>query len=321
MAADIIVRQGETAFLEATITQPDGSAFTVTAVPVQIVAQDDGTTTTASGTVDEAAAPSDSDTSHVIAYRWTTSGATSAEDYSVFLGFTVSGVTKYERFPVTVIPLYSKFDRWVDAVRSLVQENDAGEAAAGLSFRDYMEAVSEAVEDYSRDKPRKVTATETLSAGDWEYTLPAAAASPITAGWINGFSRFTEFEYEVDDTLRTRPLYPDDGSAYEVHEGLGVYRFLLATPAAGETARLRYTTYHSLTHTADTLPADDFRAVARYAAGCALLRYAGLASHTDGPALMADTVGFSDRSSRYTGLAATLKKEGQRLWKRGRIYM
>jgi hypothetical protein len=239
-------------------------------------------------------------------YDWATTGL-SADDYTGKLVYTVGTETRSEWFEQTLLPVTSKYDRWVQTIGAVLQQERVGEALERLGYRDLMRAASMAVEEYSRFNPRVLQYSKTLTAGVWVYNL-----TDLTS-WVNGFSELRPPIYPYDSTLQSRPaLGPLD---YVVDEAAGTYRFLYATPSAGEIALLDYTAPHTLSHTVDTLPAAHYYALTRYAAGLALEMLASGATASGKPGGGVDVVVSRTPAQDFSALARALKERAVGSWR------
>jgi hypothetical protein len=207
----------------------------------------------------------------------------------------------------------SLLDPYINLTQGVMQEADFGVDPARLSLRDYRDVVRGAVREYEKDRPREIVFEFTTADSTYEYDLPDGEGAEPVAPWVNRFSRFLDpaFTYPPDDT-RLNPLYPPPQD--QIDEVRGVWRFLNVYPPIPGTIRLNYTTRHTLTHTADTLPAVDQEAVCRYAAGLALQRLATVAAGTNETQTEAQIVSYGTQFERYMKQAALLKAEGKALW-------
>lgn len=297
-----VFRQGETRALAHTITADE--PFAVTAVWVTLLdATGAEVVSAAPGTLTAVAA-----NQYQLGYLWDTTGREPG-DYVYQLHYEVDGETLVIPGQVTLLPQVSQLDRYQRRVRGWLAEAKLAEPQRQLDYLDLTQALEAAVSRYELDQPRRVLETVTLTAGTDEYALPS--------GWVPGFSQLQSVEYPVDDTAQDqRYLEPH---AWRVDELRGIWRFVYDTPGAGETARLVYTTRHTLSHTEDTLPARHFEALCQYAAGQALLTLANQAAQTTGPGLAADTITYRTKQQEYLAQARELLRRAESAWGRGEL--
>jgi len=252
----------------------------------------------ASGTITAVSA-----TQYQLGYVWDTTGL-AAGDYGYQLRYYVDAEELLIPGTVSLLPLTSKYDRWVTRVTAWIAENQVAEAQRQLTYTDLTQALQTALDRYELDQPRRILETVSLSAGVFEYSLPS--------GWAGSFSRVASFEYPVDDTDQCRQYL--EVFEWETDEALGTWRFTVDVPSAGQVARIYYTARHTLSHTADTIPADHFEAVSMYAAGVALLTLANLAAQTTGPGIGADLVSYRTKQQEYQSQAKELMRRAESLW-------
>lgn len=295
MADALIYRLGETKKI-AHLVNAD-AAFTISTATVVIYDSAGSAVVTANASVDNG----DPATEHEVFYVWNPSAA---GDYTYLLKYTVGGQSLSIRGEVLVLPVTSKYDRYVRRVESWVQETAMGEEQQNLSYRAYMDSLDAAVVKFNQKHPRRLQDTVALSAGVFEYDLPA--------DWDEDFSVVEEFEFPVNDATQSK-CYLDAGD-YLVDEVRGKWRFTCNTPGAGESARLTYRARHQVTHTLDTLPAAHFEALCQYAAAQALLKLANKAVQTSARPIGADLVEYRTKQQEYLAQAKFLMKEAETAW-------
>lgn len=306
---DLLYRIGEAKRILHIVRHPEGTAFAVTSVAVSIW-NSAGTAVVTAGL--GTAVPGTAAVEHDLYYLWTPG---TADDYTYLLSYLVGSETKALWGSVAVLPTTSKYDKYVLAIQDLLQEHTSGEDSQLLSYRDLMRAADLTVRRYSQDRPRELRTTVTLTASDWTYLLSdlATGQSPA-AGWVNDFSQIVRVNYPRDTTLQSRTfLGPLDA---EVDERAGEWRFVHASPSAGQTADVWWTTTHTLSHTIDTIPTVDFPSVCQWGTAEALLMLANAASHTDAPQQAAEFVSYRDKQQRYRQQAMDLKREAQAGWRK-----
>jgi hypothetical protein len=243
-------------------------------------------------------------------HNLTTSGLP-AGDYTGRFVYTSTHPIDDDEFWFSLLPVTSKFDAWYERMRRVVMDSQYGEGTTTASFRDYMEAALEAVDEYSKVKPRHLEEALTLAAGDFTYALPLT--------WSNGLSEVLSLEYPEEATWQSKSFLQERD--YRIDEVDGLLYLTRHTPSAGQTARLLYTARHTLSHTVDTIPAGDFRAVSLFAAACLLRSLANRAAGTDSSALQAQAVNYRDVTQRYMAQADALTKQARREWRDRRVYL
>lgn len=235
----------------------------------------------------------------------------SAGDYTGRMVYTATQAIDDDEVAFTLLPVTSKYDRWINRVRRLLQQSGLSESQASLSYRDLMDAVNTAAEAYSRARPRVIEWEQALTASDWTYSLPA--------GWLPGVSQVLTAEYPVDATLQGRTyLLPRD---VVIEEADSILYLVNHSPSAGETARFLYLGGYTLSHTEDNLPAAHFEAIAHAAAGAAAEMLGAGTAGTEAPELVAGAVNYRDVTSRYQATADRLWKKARLLWADRRVYV
>lgn len=240
---------------------------------------------------------------HEISYLWTPSAA---GDFRYQLTGVVGTETVACWGSIYVLPIVSKYDRWIQAVMGYVQEPGGGEEQQLLATRDYIRAIDAARQRYQRDWPRRRlnnAAGEVLTTA-WEYALPS--------DWVDGFSQILRFEYPVDSTVQSRPYL--EPALYFVDALRSKWAFRDTAPSAGQYARFTYTTEHSLSHTEDTLPAHHFHALALYAAGEAMEYAANEATRTDARSVAAEVANFRTKQQERRSQAGLMKRQAVEAW-------
>jgi hypothetical protein len=293
-----LFRVGEVRALAHTITADE--PFTIDSVTATVY-DAAGTTVVdaASGTITAVAG-----NEYQISYLLDTSDLEAGE-YVYQLRYVVDGESLLVPGQVTLLPLTSKYDPYQNRVRGWLAEAKVTEPQRQLDYLDLMQALQAAVSRYEQDQPRRVLQTVTLSGG-FEYDLPE--------DWVAGLSAFQALEYPVDATDQLRDyLEPHE---WEVDELRSKWRFTYQVPSAGEVTRIVYTTRHTLSHTADTLPAKHFEAICQYAAGQALLTLANKAAQTSGPGLAAEAVNFRSKQQEFSAQAKELLRRAEGSWGR-----
>lgn len=232
-----------------------------------------------------------------------------AGDYVYTLSYTVGSVTEVLRGELSLLPVVSKFDRWVRRICDWMLETSKGEERQ-LSWRQFREATREAVWEYSKVCPHLRTEDVTLTEDVWAYDLPDE--------WVVGASQIEAVEYPVDDTEQVREWL--SRGEWLVDEARNEWRFTSWEPDLGDAARLYYRTPHAVrdaagtTAAADTVPDRDFGAVAQYAAGLCLDILANEAPRRNDPQAGAAIVGARTKSQEYSSRARAMREEAMERW-------
>lgn len=163
-----------------------------------------------------------------------------------------------------------------------------------LDDADHNQAVSAALGEYNKDKPRELVA-DIAGDGGYDYDLPD--------GWVEGSSAITSVEYPAGER---DPVYlePEDYLLYKSPTGTQL-RFTGCTPATGESARVTYTVLH---YDDTNIPLADTEAVASLAASYA---YEWIANHyvkTKSSTMGADAVNYQTKSDEAGKRAKALRK-------------
>jgi hypothetical protein len=305
-----VYRVGESKRLAHSVTSPDGTAFVVSAVVITLYPPT-GTPITGAGTAD----PGTSAISQEVYYNWT---PTVVGDYSYLLSYTVGAQTIDIRGAVSVLPAASLYETkgYFQRVLRALAEADVDEGQMDLAARDLMDALAVSVLAYSQKYPRLLQRDVSLDGATWEFPLAYDVdAGTGLPGWLDEYSAIQRIEPRVDATQQYRITLPL--GQWEIDLRRGVWRFLYYRGSSGDVARLDYTGLHTLSHTVDTLPAQAFEPICRYAAahlceGPKATRAAG----TEAPEQGAGLVSRRDQTARFQAQADRLRKEALRLWKR-----
>lgn len=186
------------------------------------------------------------------------------------------------------------------------------DAAAKLSSAAIETALRAALEEYSRDCPREVV-VQVAGTGGFDYPVSAfgAAESGSTAStqWSNGFSSITDVIYPYDADERDLPhLEPDEYALVRLPAGQSL-RFLTYTPTATEAFLVHFTRPHEVTVSVGTVPEGDEQAVCSLAAACALESLAAFYAQATDSTFGADVADHRGRTTVYTDLARTLRRQ------------
>jgi hypothetical protein len=323
MPDELLLYPGDTRRLLHELTA--GAAFTVTAVTAWVY--DSAGVAVVAGEAGDTGAGEQGATE--IWYAWTPEDP---GDYTYLLAYEVGGETRSVGGSVLVWPRWSARAPYLDRIRSHVREV-AGDDASRLSLRDLRDALDAAVLAYSRTHPRRLSTDVALVAGQWEYNLSALAGShDPAAAWVNDLSALLTVNPDYDAALQA-PVYAGAAAHFGfgavttpyqlapafdvlVDEARGKFRFTRRRPGTGETARIEWTTAHTLNHDDDTLPAADQGAVAKWAAAEALERLATQAAGTTETQADLGIVNRRDVTERYAAQARKLREQAEREWRR-----
>lgn len=317
---DLVFRVGEVKRISHKIASEDGSTFSISSVAAYIynsagTAVVDGTAGGVTAGTGVAAAE------HEIFYLWNNSAGT-AGTYTYQLRYVVGTQTLTVQGEATVLPLTSKYDKYVRRIIDWVLMSEAGDAQQLMSDAQLRDAALEAVRVYSTYKPRRVLKdAQSLTANVWEYSL--------WSEWEDRFSMVEYFEYPIDATNQKRPLLTastDLRSSADVliDEPRGKWLFRKIVPATGETYRAAITCRHTLSDATDTVTSEepaDFDAVAEYAAGIALEQVANKFCGTEGQGIEAAVVNYRDKASQYSTQARRLRESAVRKWRAAYVVM
>ncbi|HET7276135.1 MAG TPA: hypothetical protein VFI91_13280 [Longimicrobiaceae bacterium] len=190
-------------------------------------------------------------------------------------------------------------------LRPRVQANVRDSAGVLADSADYNRALIDAVQRYSRVRPRRVVA-DIEGDGGFDYPLPAQ--------WSPRASRITSVEYPAGERL---PRYVDrlDWTVYAVPDG-EMIRFFAHMPQAGETIRVSFRAPHTISESATTVPAADHDVIVLLASAAACEQLASHYSNSGDSTIMADSVDhqskardFAMRAKRFHALADDLIPE------------
>lgn len=168
--------------------------------------------------------------------------------------------------------------------------------AAKLNLLDTADAIRQAVERYSTDRPRHLV--EDLTAAGALLNLPT--------GWQADFSELSQLEYPVGRVPPTL-IAGDRWSLYASPNGI---KIMLLDGATG-AVRATFTAKHVVSTTEDTVPSSDREAVAKYAAALLCEQLASFyASDTDST-IHADAAPGQTRSQAHLSMAREFRKQYQ----------
>lgn len=157
---------------------------------------------------------------------------------------------------------------------------------------DYLSAVTEALNRYSKARPLEVV-VDIPGDGGHDYGLPS--------DWLTGFSSITTLEYPVDQ-VPEQIVDRRDWKIYSSPTGSKL-RILTAKPSATEMLRITYTVYH----TEDSVPAVDLDAVGNMAASVCCSILAAAFGQSGEPTIQADSVNHGSKTDGFRRLADFLE--------------
>ena len=176
----------------------------------------------------------------------------------------------------------------VDLVKSKVKDS----SGKLTDPDDYLSAVTEALNRYSKARPFE-TVADIPGDGGHDYDLPS--------DWLDGFSTIPALEYPVDQ-VPEQIIDRRDWKIYSTPAGKKL-RLLTVTPAADETLRITYTVYH----TEDSVPAVDLEAVANLAASVCCIMLAAAFGQSSDSIIQADSVNYGSKADSFRRLAGSLE--------------
>jgi len=206
-----------------------------------------------------------------------------------------------------------------------VDVNLQGVAASEVSSDDRDEKIVEALLDYSRQKPKRITIEITGDAGQYYPICDvsedggwAGTSGSLYAEWVEGFSQVLEIEYPAADiSLDEDPEYLHrygwDDNFRDANNDRWLW-FVYDAPSTTETFRVRYTTPYifSGSPTGVNLPRQDFYAVCQKAASlcCSLLatRYGQFTRST----YDIESINYLTKAEEYRREAANFQTEYER---------
>jgi len=161
--------------------------------------------------------------------------------------------------------------------------------------------IKAALEQYSKDKPKRIAEDEMGDGGKY-YVLAGTGA--VLANWVDGFSRIIDIEYPakaVSEDVLPQYLEPEDWRDNYYVASIRYLFFLNHAPAATETIRVTFTVpYEFANDPEDTdTPAQDFFAICNLSAAMVCEALAAKYSKTSDSTIGADAVGHPKRGIEY----------------------
>jgi hypothetical protein len=169
-----------------------------------------------------------------------------------------------------------------------------------LAPAEKLKAVTEAIKEYSKHRPRERVHEITGTGSAFEFAVPT--------DWEDGFSTLRgEVEYPAG---KREPEFieREDWLVYrDPTQGLR-FRLIRHTPTASEKVRFLYTVRHAVDATQDTVAVFDRESAAKLAASFGARALAAYYAQTQDPTLAADAVNYRTKAQDYTMLADRLLK-------------
>ena len=179
-----------------------------------------------------------------------------------------------------------------DLVDNLVRDDSGAIATA-----DRDAAIALAAERYSSDRPR--LAVEDLT-GDGTKLLDLPAA------WVPDFSAIEAIEYPVGGVP---PVFLER-DAWDLYTSPDATQIMFLTaPADAAVVRVSFTIKHTLSLSADTIPAVHREAVSGWAAALLLDQLASRFSGDSASSIQADVVDHTSKAAEYASRARNLRKQ------------
>ncbi|MCU7934117.1 MAG: hypothetical protein KZQ99_04460 [Candidatus Thiodiazotropha sp. (ex Dulcina madagascariensis)] len=163
-----------------------------------------------------------------------------------------------------------------------------------LTSGDIDTAIDMAVTRYSKDRPA-IAVRDEVAPGGQRLNLPT--------DWVAGFSDIQAIEYPIGNIpvseLETWQLYQAPA---------GEEVLLPESIETNQTIRFRFTVFHRLDSTVDTVPLGDREAVASYAAALCCDQLATFYSGDSDSTIQADSVDHGNKSRQFSRRADKLRR-------------
>jgi len=173
-------------------------------------------------------------------------------------------------------------------VRRFVQDK-----ADFLTDNDLSVFIKEAVKEYSKERPRRRFADIAGVTSQFDYALPT------------GFDAETSLIRTIEFPVGSREpaiLEPNEFTVYFNGTNF-VLRFLTVTPSTGQTARVQFTSVHTVDITTSTIPDLHFETVANLSAAFTFFTLAARFAESTDPTIPADVVNYIGKVAEYRSLA------------------
>lgn len=210
------------------------------------------------------------------------------------IGYTVGGTSF--TFGITGTFSNSRRQVFVDAISSLVygEKYPLGESEKII-------AVNMSVKEHSKNKP-KIRTEDVTGIDNFEYKC-----STYLRYWIEGFSRVTSVEYEIDDTDETPDILDEEQwLMYQKDDGTYL-RFLEDIPDTDEEFRVNYLTLHLLDDNECTINSFDEEPLQLLAASYFCLMLSTAYSPTNDSTISADSVNHRSKASEFNARSKTYR--------------
>lgn len=158
--------------------------------------------------------------------------------------------------------------------------------------------ITEAVRQYSRDKPRERVANLTGDGSKQTFSTPA--------DWVDDFSVLESIEFPVDEVPRQFLDLQDDSETFKNASGVEVVSLTTVVLANSELARIRYRTTHVVDGSSSSIPDNDFDAVVNLAGHHFATAIALFLAEAKDSSLGADVVDHASRAAVFQSLADAL---------------
>lgn len=160
--------------------------------------------------------------------------------------------------------------------------------------------ITEAVKQYSVDRPRIVTAELTGDGTTQVFTVPS--------GWTNRFSVLKFYEHPIDQVPQIERDLQDEIKVIERVDNVELIQLTTQVLAAAEKARIRFSAQHIVSESESTIPDNDLDAVANLAASKVARAMAAFFGESTAPTLGADVVLHDQKATLFTALGDRLLK-------------
>jgi hypothetical protein len=165
-----------------------------------------------------------------------------------------------------------------------------------ITAADEERALADAVEQYSKDRPRHKAE---------DFAAIAGAIQDLPPGWQVDFSKLISLESPIGDSPPT--LIPsEEVSLYLAPAGEKI--MTRTAIGAGRQVRATYTIRHALDGSNDTIPSKDREAVSSYAAAILCDHLASIYSASSDSTIQADAVEHRTKAQEFASRARTLRK-------------
>lgn len=154
-------------------------------------------------------------------------------------------------------------------------------------------AIANAAEKYSDDKPRKLV-EDVAADGTYYLDLPAS--------WDADFSSLLALEYPIGSSPLT---YLEN---YELYTSPTETKIKLnSTITSGNNVRVTFTVKHTLTDVSDTTPSKHAEAIASYAGSILCTQLASIYSNDQDSTIAADNVNHGDKARKFANRSKELR--------------